>query len=133
LHDDILNIDGLNKRCGIMKKEFKIFILYFVYSFLWILFSDKILNAVIEERRLLIAIETYKGWIFISVTAIIFYKIIHNALEQLREKEDELKKKYEQAKDDNYKIRGLNQEIKETNKILEIQKTIYRKVIVKKN
>lgn len=60
--------------------EYKIVIFYFIAGFLWILLSDKFVlmmdngNAGPETITLL---QTYKGWFFIIITAILLYVLIH--------------------------------------------------------
>ena len=64
-------------------------IIYFVLSFIWILFSDKILISFPINKETLTTLQTIKGWFFISITSIYLYYLMNISLKKLkREKED---------------------------------------------
>jgi len=58
---------------NIKKLSFFIAIIYFVVGFLWIHYSDMIAVATIDDVKVLTAIQTYKGWAYVFVTAIGLY------------------------------------------------------------
>lgn len=55
---------------------FRIVLLYVIVGSLWILFSDRILALLIEDSMGLTRFQTYKGWSFVVVTAVLFYILI---------------------------------------------------------
>jgi len=59
---------------------FKIAAIYFVFSFLWILFSDKVLLLITTDPEVLTSIQTYKGWFFISISAVIIFLLIQREI-----------------------------------------------------
>lgn len=63
----------------------KIVIIYTVVSWLWILFSDKILASLISDRELLTRLSVLKGWLFIIVTAALLYALIRNHTQALQD------------------------------------------------
>ncbi|HPR57217.1 MAG TPA: PAS domain S-box protein [Bacteroidales bacterium] len=48
---------------------------FFIFGFLWILLSDKILYQVITDTSLAARFQTYKGWLFICLTAGLIFTI----------------------------------------------------------
>ncbi len=67
-----------------VKFEYKIVSLYLVIGGLWILFSDKILFNLVHDRVELSNIQTYKGWFYVFVTAILIYVLLNRHLKNLR-------------------------------------------------
>jgi len=67
-----------------IKFEYKITIGYLLLGGAWILFSDMLLNALVNDTVLLAELQIAKGWFYVIITAIIFYIFIKQHLEQLR-------------------------------------------------
>lgn len=75
----------------LLRFEYRITILYLLIGGLWILFSDKILYLLINDSSSLSEFQTYKGWFYVIVTAIIFFLFIRKHLNKRRKLEKELK------------------------------------------
>lgn len=73
---------------------FKIAVAYFILGFLWILFSDHLVTLMTSEPELLTEIQTYKGWFYIAITAVLLYWLIRNELK----KKNKINEELEQAK-----------------------------------
>lgn len=58
----------------------KIAAIYFFIGVLWILLSDSLLYRLAGDRSLLNQISLYKGWFFISVTALIIFFLIKSQI-----------------------------------------------------
>ncbi|MBP8850431.1 MAG: HAMP domain-containing histidine kinase [Breznakibacter sp.] len=70
-----------------MKKiyfENKITLAYLLIGSFWILFSDKILHYFVEDATLLTQMQTFKGWFYILITALLLHFFLKNHLEKLR-------------------------------------------------
>ena len=52
---------------------FRMAILYGLISGAWILFSDRLLSAIVTEHRLLLKLSIAKGWFFVVVMALLLY------------------------------------------------------------
>ena len=50
--------------------------MYALFASLWILASDSILAALVSDRQLAVAIGTYKGWLFVGVTALLLFGLL---------------------------------------------------------
>jgi PAS domain S-box-containing protein len=62
-----------------MKKRntsFYIVSIYFVLSFAWVLFSDKLLFSMTINKEHLTILQTFKGWAFITISSILLYFLI---------------------------------------------------------
>jgi two-component system cell cycle sensor histidine kinase/response regulator CckA len=55
-------------------------LLYALVAGLWILLSDRLLTALVSNREMLMAAQTYKGWGFVAVTALLLYVLVRTQL-----------------------------------------------------
>lgn len=67
-------------------------VLYFVFSLVWIFFSEMLINRLDLSTRIYEVIQTGKGLLFVAFTTFLIYIIIkkHEAYKNLEEKEHEL-------------------------------------------
>jgi signal transduction histidine kinase len=78
----------------------KIASIYFVLGFLWILFSDQTILLLGGDANTVTILQTYKGWFYISVTAILLFFLIRNEMKRKNLIEENLiraKQKAEEA------------------------------------
>ena len=68
---------------------FRIAFIYLVIGGLWILFSDKIAEAIAQDRSTLTTISTLKGWGYVIVTALLLYWLIQRHTIALRRSQEE--------------------------------------------
>lgn len=68
-----------------LKFEYKITIAYFLIGGAWIIFSDKLLDYFIESKQTLTELQTFKGWFYVIITAILLFLFLKNHLEKLRQ------------------------------------------------
>lgn len=66
------------------KFEYKITLGYLVFGFIWILFSDKILDSLIEDHDLLLKLQIFKGFFFVTVTSLLLFLFVKRHMNQLR-------------------------------------------------
>lgn len=72
---------------------------FFIFGFLWILLSDRMLNRMVADVDLLKALQTYKGWLFICLTAGLIYLIVRQQIKivvKLNKKIQESENRYKQ-------------------------------------
>lgn len=102
--------------------EYKISLIYFTISFFWILFSDLVVDHLITDIRMNSNIQTYKGWGFITITAILIFYMIRKRMKASTELTKELIKNQYQLTDQIAKthriIRILNKKNKKINIVL---------------
>lgn len=70
-----------------LKFEYRIIAGYVIIGGIWIAFSDKIVNYFIRDPDLLTTIQTFKGWFYVLVTAILFYLLLKSHLVKIRNAE----------------------------------------------
>lgn len=73
------------------KIAIKITLIYFTAGFLWILFSDKILEQVAGSSEISLHFQTYKGWFFVGLTAFLLYLLIKKEMVRKNKIESDLK------------------------------------------
>lgn len=63
----------------------KVALIYFFVGILWILFSDLFLEITFK-RDTVIELQTYKGWFFITITAILVFILTNKLIQAIEEK-----------------------------------------------
>lgn len=66
-----------------IKFEHKITFAYFIFGLLWIIFSDKILDLLVPDDRLLTEFQTFKGGFFIFSTTLLLYFFVRSHTRKL--------------------------------------------------
>lgn len=79
--------------------------IYFLFSFLWILFSDAVLEFFIDDIQLLNTWQTYKGLLFISTTSVLLFFLIRFYVKELKNAQKNLKSSKQRL---DYVIEGAN-------------------------
>jgi len=64
--------------------ELRITLNYLIIGFLWILFSDELLDLIAVDHVLIIKFQTYKGVFFILVTSAFLYFFVRNHMKSLK-------------------------------------------------
>lgn len=71
------------------KGELKISVIYVLIGSAWILFSDQLLNLIVDSQIFDIVV-TFKGWLFIGCTGLMLYQLIRRLLEKEMRHEEEI-------------------------------------------
>lgn len=74
-----------------IKFEYRITAAYLIIGGLWILFSDELLNFFIKDPGLLTRLQTFKGWFYVIITAILLYAFLQQHLVKIRNAEQKAK------------------------------------------
>lgn len=77
----------------------KITLIYFFIGFLWILFSDQIIKKLADSTEILTQLQTYKGWLFVSITTVLLFLLIRNEINKKNQVENELIKSKAKAEE----------------------------------
>lgn len=73
---------------------------YTLFACLWIYFSDMLLAWFINDPALLTRTQTFKGWLFVVVTATLLFFYLNHCLEVLRNHEEALADEQEKTRQD---------------------------------
>jgi len=102
-----------------LRFEIKITLLYLLLGGLWIMFSDKLLLAITQNKESLSQLQTYKGWFFILITGLFFFTFVRKQLKKLEHSEkrlastnDHISKQNKILSDKNLTIERINTELK---------------------
>ena len=86
------------------KPAFKIAAIYAIVGVLWVLLSDHILAIFVTDLETILLLQSYKGWFFVLLTAVLIYYLIESQTsisdrfeEKLRERDDELRLTFQNA------------------------------------
>ncbi|MHC4997248.1 MAG: sensor histidine kinase [Planctomycetota bacterium] len=77
----------------------RIALIYAFFGVLWIALSDSILNALISDKDTMAAIQTYKGWFFIAITAALVYFMVRDYTRRQSLAEREIKRSQRRYRD----------------------------------
>ncbi len=69
--------------------ELRISLIYLLFGALWIILSDRVLYFFIQDSNQLTKIQTYKGWFYVLISALLIYALLHHFL-TLQRKADAL-------------------------------------------
>lgn len=72
-----------------IKFEYRITVIYFLVGGAWIIFSDKVVQSLTSNNAVLTELQTYKGWFYVSVTAILLFILVKKHLLKIRKAEQE--------------------------------------------
>lgn len=75
-----------------LKFEYKITLAYLILGIFWIITSDRLLDFLTDDSDVLTQIQTFKGWFYVFVTALLFFLFLKRHLNKLRETENEVEK-----------------------------------------
>ncbi|EKD31600.1 MAG: hypothetical protein ACD_77C00294G0005 [uncultured bacterium] len=70
-----------------LRFEYRITFAYLFIGGLWILFSDELLESLVEDPYAITTFQSYKGWFYVLVTALMFFVFIKRHIEKLRRAE----------------------------------------------
>lgn len=68
-----------------LRFEYKIVFAYLLAGVIWIVFSDQLLGSLINDVEIITKIQTYKGWFYVVITALLFFLFLKKHLTILRE------------------------------------------------
>lgn len=88
-----LNFESRN---NLKYENMKICFIYLLIGFIWILFSDKVISIFTNNNEMLIKISTYKGWLYVIITAVILYILIKAFINKVEAAENKLQESYEE-------------------------------------
>jgi len=77
--------------------QFRITSIYAFVGFLWIYFSDRLIQAAFQSPDSITAAQNIKGWFFIVITAGMLYVLVQEHFRSLKKKHRELIESYDQT------------------------------------
>ena len=89
----------------------KICLIYLVSGILWIVFSDRIAHGLIRNEELLLLVNTYKGIVYVLITAYVIYILISKLLSKSTAMKLELDKSYDELEITNEELQAYIQQL----------------------
>jgi len=82
----------------------KITLIYFIFGFLWITFSDTLLTNLVQDIDVMTRIAMLKGWLFILLTSTLVFHLVKRQESQRQEIEQKLRKSEQQLREANREL-----------------------------
>ncbi len=132
--NEVHNIDWLfQESAGLKKMPLKVTAVYASIGGLWILFSDRILDVLIESKSLMVRVQTLKGWAYVLITSFIIYVLINEFNKKnnewshaLKENYQEIQATYEQLIAAEEELRAQFDELNEKQALIEKSEERYK-------
>jgi diguanylate cyclase (GGDEF)-like protein/PAS domain S-box-containing protein len=129
-----INIDSFYvDDAGLKYVAFKVSMIYAIIGGVWILFSDRILNKLIESRELMTQIQMIKGWAYVFISSLVLYHLISEYTKrskiwsnQLKANYEEIQATYEQLIAAEEELRAQYDELHEKQEIIEKSEERYK-------
>lgn len=86
MKDSFFRSDASAQSCA-----FRVAFVYAVIGFLWILLSDRAVNLLLGLTPAAAWAQTVKGWIFVSVTALLIFLLTRNTISSIKKSQDALR------------------------------------------
>jgi signal transduction histidine kinase len=112
-------------------KAFKIASKYFVFGFLWILFSDRLLSYFVSDASVYQSVQLYKGWFYILITTLLLYIFAKKELREVQKWFIESKKKAGELEVFNEQLETRIEE--RTNELKSINEILLKNISEKEN
>ena len=97
------NFNDLRKSIKPRQETMKVIVLYIVIGSIWILFSDRLLFDFAKDQDLYNRLQTYKGWIYVLLSGLVFYFLIAKRMILLKTATDRIYQGYEEL-DKSYEV-----------------------------
>jgi len=111
------------------KEPLKIVLLYTLFSFFWILFSDKLIFFLTQDLSLLHILGNYKGLFFVLLTAFFLFKMIKNSYSKIGDLNDQLQKTILESQNNQDLYIEKNLELNKVNNIIDDYMNIFLKML----
>jgi diguanylate cyclase (GGDEF)-like protein/PAS domain S-box-containing protein len=102
---------NFGSRNDLKYENIKICLIYLIVGFLWILFSDKVASMITKDNKMLLEMSTYKGWMYVIVTAVILYILIKAFIKKVENTEKRLHESYEELTAVNEELEAYVQQL----------------------
>jgi PAS domain S-box-containing protein len=100
------------KKVFLEKFSYRITLLYLIFGLAWILLSDELLDFLIKDLETLSDIQTYKGFFFIFITALMLFILVREHMKSIRTARELLEHKIHDYKVLYEKFLAQNHELK---------------------
>jgi len=63
-----------------IRTDFRVAFWYAIFGGIWITLSDRLLAAIITDVNTLTRLQTYKGWAFVAVSALLIFILLRREI-----------------------------------------------------
>jgi diguanylate cyclase (GGDEF) domain len=110
------------KRIDTLKKEYiRICLIYMIIGITWVFFSDALAMRLFTDKKILLLVNNYKGYLFITVTTIVLYILIEKLIKKVQLAERQLNKSNDELREANEELQSYLDQLTETEEELRAQ------------
>lgn len=92
-----------------IKFEYRITVLYFIIGILWILFSDRFVESLALDYKIVVIISITKGFFYVFVTSLLLYLLVRKHLNRISSAENIIKQRNEELEKQNIELKNLKE------------------------
>lgn len=111
LKNKLYNIKFGYKRNPLKREGLKICFFYFFIGFFWIYFSDRMLSYLFENKQTMLILNTYKGILYVLLTALLLHYLIFKMLKKVDNAEKKLTESYDELSAANEELQAYVQQL----------------------
>jgi len=100
---------SFNRDINPVRDTLRIIIFYILLGCVWILVSDKILLIFANDVDVVAQLQLYKGWIYVSVTGLLFFYIIYKRMKLYKKAVDVIARNYDELYDKQNELKASEQ------------------------
>ncbi|PKO50120.1 MAG: hybrid sensor histidine kinase/response regulator, partial [Betaproteobacteria bacterium HGW-Betaproteobacteria-21] len=82
---DVPKVSANADRAMIRRAVWRVVLPYAIFAALWIVLSDRVVEWLAIEGAPHVWLQTFKGWFFVTVTALLLYGLVHRMLLRITE------------------------------------------------
>ncbi len=102
---------GSGNNSGYKYMPLKVNLVFFVLSFFWILFSDKLTEYLFPDTHAFALASIYKGWFYVLVVAVVQYILMKGMLARLEMSDKKLSESYSELEATHRELQKSNEEL----------------------
>ncbi len=107
--EDTYNNYQLDKNIKVVPtlEAVKIITLYTLFGVLWIFLSDYLLGHFVQSEEIRTTIQLYKGWLYVVITAIVFFLILNRRINLVKQSAEKIIKAYKSLESANIRLEKI--------------------------
>lgn len=106
----------------------KIALSYGIIGYLWILFSDRLIDSISVNREMILMLQTAKGWFFVTVTMLLYFFVVRKKIKTINSSMTKLDENLQELSATYQELQAVEEELRSSLDDLEDSRMEYKKL-----